>query len=354
MGKKGGIKVHIVDDSALLRQALTEILGSDPDINVIGASSDPVFAENHFNREWPDVIILDVEMPRKDGITFLQEIMARRPTPVIIFTAHGKIAMQAMAAGAVEVLSKPSLELKKFLYDSVTMLTDAVKSAAQAKVARIPERKTADIKIRPKLTADSVLSPWDGRTVARTKDRVVAIGASTGGTQAIEYVLTALPKESPGIVIVQHMPEKFTQAFAERLNDICEIEVKEAAHGDLVRSGQALIAPGNRHLLLNRRGDEYYVTVNDGPLVSRHRPSVDVLFRSAAKNAGANTLGIIMTGMGDDGAAGMLEMRTAGAKTIAQDEKSCVVFGMPKEAIKRGGAEQVLSLEKIPDAIMKV
>mgnify|MGYP005852466385 FL=1 len=354
MGKKGGIKVHIVDDSALLRQALTEILGSDPDIDVIGASSDPVFAENHFNREWPDVIILDVEMPRKDGITFLQEIMARRPTPVIIFTAHGKIAMQAMAAGAVEVLSKPSLELKKFLYDSVTMLTDAVKSAAQAKVARIPARKTAEVKIRPKLTADSILSPWDGRAVARTKDRVVAIGASTGGTQAIEYVLTALPKESPGIVIVQHMPEKFTQAFAERLNDICEIEVKEAAHGDLVHSGQALIAPGNRHMLLNRRGDEYYVTVNDGPLVSRHRPSVDVLFRSAAKNAGANTLGIIMTGMGDDGAAGMLEMRNSGAKTIAQDEKSCVVFGMPKEAIKRGGAEQVLPLEKIPDVIMKV
>lgn len=354
MGKKGGIKVHIVDDSALLRQALTEILGSDPDIDVIGASSDPVFAENHFNREWPDVIILDVEMPRKDGITFLQEIMARRPTPVIIFTAHGKIAMQAMAAGAVEVLSKPSLELKKFLYDSVTMLTDAVKSAAQAKVVRIPARKTAEVKIRPKLTADSILSPWDGRAVARTKDRVVAIGASTGGTQAIEYVLTALPKESPGIVIVQHMPEKFTQAFAERLNDICEIEVKEAAHGDLVHSGQALIAPGNRHMLLNRRGDEYYVTVNDGPLVSRHRPSVDVLFRSAAKNAGANTLGIIMTGMGDDGAAGMLEMRNSGAKTIAQDEKSCVVFGMPKEAIKRGGAEQVLPLEKIPDVIMKV
>ena len=354
MGKKGGIKVHIVDDSALLRQALTEILCSDPDINVIGASSDPLFAENHFNREWPDVIILDVEMPRKDGITFLQEIMARRPTPVIIFTAHGKIAMQAMAAGAVEVLSKPSLELKKFLYDSVAMLVDAVKSAAQAKVVRMPESRFSDIKIRPKLTADSVLGPWDGRAVARTKDRVVAIGASTGGTQAIEYVLTALPKESPGVVIVQHMPEKFTQAFAERLNDICEIEVKEASHGDPVRSGQALIAPGNRHLLLNRRGDEYYVTVNDGPLVRRHRPSVDVLFRSAAKNAGANTLGIIMTGMGDDGAAGMLEMRNAGAKTVAQDEKSCVVFGMPKEAIKRGGAERVLPLEKIPDVIMKV
>lgn len=353
MGKKGGIRVHIVDDSALLRQALTEILSSDPDINVIGASSDPLFAENHFNREWPDVIILDVEMPRKDGITFLQEIMARRPTPVIIFTAHGKIAMQAMAAGAVEVLSKPSLELKKFLYDSVTMLTDAVKSAAQAKVVKIPARPAADIAIKPKLTADSVLTPWDGRTVTRTKDRVVAIGASTGGTQAIEYVLTALPKQSPAIVIVQHMPEKFTQAFAERLDDICEIEVKEATHGDPVRSGQALIAPGNRHLLLNRRGDEYYVTINDGPLVSRHRPSVDVLFRSAAKNAGANTLGIIMTGMGDDGAAGMLEMRNAGAHTIAQDEKSCVVFGMPKEAIKRGGVDETLPLEKMPHVIMK-
>jgi two-component system chemotaxis response regulator CheB len=353
MGKKGGIRVHIVDDSALLRQALTEILSSDPDINVIGASSDPLFAENHFNREWPDVIILDVEMPRKDGITFLQEIMARRPTPVIIFTAHGKIAMQAMAAGAVEVLSKPSLELKKFLYDSVTMLTDAVKSAAQAKVVKIPARPAADIAIKPKLTADSVLTPWDGRTVTRTKDRVVAIGASTGGTQAIEYVLTALPKQSPAIVIVQHMPEKFTQAFAERLDDICEIEVKEATHGDPVRSGQALIAPGNRHLLLNRRGDEYYVTINDGPLVSRHRPSVDVLFRSAAKNAGANTLGIIMTGMGDDGAAGMLEMHNAGAHTIAQDEKSCVVFGMPKEAIKRGGVDETLPLEKMPHVIMK-
>ncbi|HSV97011.1 MAG TPA: chemotaxis response regulator protein-glutamate methylesterase [Spirochaetota bacterium] len=353
MGKKGGIRVHIVDDSALLRQALTEILSSDPEINVIGASSDPVFAENHFNREWPDVIILDVEMPRKDGITFLQEIMARRPTPVIIFTAHGKTAMQAMAAGAVDVLSKPSLELKKFLYDSVTMLTDAVKSAAQAKVAKMPVRPGADIKIKPKLTADSVLTPWDGRTISRTKDRVVAIGASTGGTQAIEYVLTALPKQSPGIVIVQHMPEGFTQAFSERLDEICAIEVKEAAHGDMVRLGQALIAPGGHHVLLNRRDDEYYVTVNDGPLVSRHRPSVDVLFRSAAKNAGANTLGIIMTGMGDDGAAGMLEMRNAGAHTIAQDEKSCVVFGMPKEAIKRGGAEQVLPLEKIPEAIMR-
>ena len=353
MGKKGGIKVHIVDDSALLRQALTEILGSDPDINVIGASSDPVFAENHFNREWPDVIILDVEMPRKDGITFLQEIMARRPTPVIIFTAHGKIAMQAMAAGAVEVLSKPSLELKKFLYDSVTMLTDAVKSAAQAKVVRIPERKTAEVKIRPKLTADSVLSPWDGRTVARTKDRVVAIGASTGGTQAIEYVLTALPKESPGIVIVQHMPEHFTAAFAKRLDGICRVSVKEAQNDDTVVRGRALIAPGNKHTLLKRSGARYYVEVKDGPLVSRHRPSVDVLFRSAARYAGKNAVGVIMTGMGDDGAKGMLEMKDAGAYTVAQDEATCVVFGMPKEAIKVGAVKTVAPLGHIAGIVMR-
>jgi two-component system, chemotaxis family, protein-glutamate methylesterase/glutaminase len=353
MGKTEKIKVHIVDDSALLRQTLAEILGTDPEIQVIGASANPVFAENHFNREWPDVIILDYEMPLKDGITFLGEIMARKPTPVIMFTAHGKIAMQAFSAGAVEVLSKPGLELKKFLYDSETMLIDAVKSAAQADLKKVHVRNAPLVKVAPKLSADSVLKPWDGKHVDATNERVVVLGASTGGTQAIEEVLAAMPKDSPPFVIVQHMPEKFTAAFADRLNDVCAMEVKEAAHGDKVRRGLALIAPGNLHMLLNRRGDEYFVGVNSGPLVSRHRPSVDVLFRSAAKSAGKNSLGIILTGRGDDGAAGMLEMHSAGARTAAQDERSCVVFGMPKEAIRRGGVDDVIPLDQMSSMILK-
>jgi two-component system, chemotaxis family, protein-glutamate methylesterase/glutaminase len=353
MGKTDAIKVHIVDDSALLRQTLSDILNADPEIRVIGASANPVFAENHFNREWPDVIILDYEMPQKDGLTFLAEIMARRPTPVIMFTAHGKVAMQAFASGAVEVLSKPGLELKKFLFDSETMLIDAVKSAAQADLKKVLAKNAQAVKVAPKLSADSVLRPWDGKRVDATAERVVVLGASTGGTQAIEEVLSAMPKESPPFVIVQHMPEKFTTAFADRLNDVCALEVREAAHGDKVRRGLALIAPGNLHMLLNRRGDEYFVGVNGGPLVSRHRPSVDVLFRSAAKSAGGNALGVILTGMGDDGAAGMLEMHGAGARTVAQDERSCVVFGMPKEAIRRGGVDEVLPLDQVAGMILK-
>ncbi|TAL35023.1 MAG: chemotaxis response regulator protein-glutamate methylesterase [Spirochaetes bacterium] len=353
MGKTDTIKVHIVDDSALLRQTLSDILNADPGIQVIGASANPVFAENHFNREWPDVIILDYEMPQKDGLTFLAEIMARRPTPVIMFTTHGKVAMQAFAAGAVEVLSKPGLELKKFLFDSETMLIDTVKSAAQADLKKVLSRSVQAVKVAPKLSADSVLRPWDGKQVDATADRVVVLGASTGGTQAIEEVLSAMPKDSPPFVIVQHMPEKFTTAFADRLNDVCSMEVKEASHGDKVHRGLALIAPGNLHMLLNRRGDEYFVGVNGGPLVSRHRPSVDVLFRSAAKSAGRNALGIILTGMGDDGAAGMLEMHGAGARTVAQDERSCVVFGMPKEAIRRGGVDEVLPLDQVAGMILK-
>jgi len=353
------IKVMVVDDSAVVRQVVAALLGAAPGIQVIAAVADPLLAIERLKQQWPDVIVLDVEMPRMDGITFLRKIMAERPTPVVIcstLTEKGaKTTMEALAAGAVAIVTKPKLGLKQFLTESGDELVATVRAAARANVRRLAPSRTD----RPALvatgknTADVILAAGAPRAMSQTTERVVALGTSTGGTQALEEVLTALPRVCPGIVIVQHMPEKFTAAFAARLDGLCEITVKEAQHNDRVVPGRALIAPGGRHMLLKRSGAQYFVEVVDGPLVNRHRPSVDVLFRSVAKSAGVNSLGIIMTGMGDDGAAGLLEMRTAGARTIAQDEESCVVFGMPKEAIKRGGVERTLPLGAMAQEILK-
>ncbi|XAH24776.1 chemotaxis response regulator protein-glutamate methylesterase [Xylophilus sp. GW821-FHT01B05] len=338
------IKVMVVDDSAVVRQVLVGLLNAAPGIEVTHAVADPLLAIERLKLQWPDVILLDVEMPRMDGITFLRKLMQERPTPVVIcstLTEKGaKTTLEAMAAGAVAVVAKPRLGLKQFLQDAADELIATVRAAARARVGRPTPLPTP----AAKYTADVILPPGAAQSMAQTTERVVAMGTSTGGTQALEAVLTALPRVAPGIVIVQHMPEKFTAAFASRLDGLCRIAVKEAEHKDRVMPGRALIAPGGRHMVLKRSGAQYFVEVLDGPLVNRHRPSVDVLFRSVARCAGANALGIIMTGMGDDGAAGLLEMRHAGARTIAQDEDSCVVFGMPKEAIRRGAVERTLPL----------
>jgi len=344
------IKVMVVDDSAVVRQVLTGLLEADPAIEVLSAVADPLLAMTRMKTQWPDVIVADIEMPRMDGLTFLRKIMSERPTPVIICSTLAekgtKTSMEALAAGAVAVITKPKLGVKQFLNDSCDDLLSAVKTASHANVKHLA--------VREKNSADAILPPLENHVaMIQTTERVVAIGTSTGGTQALEVVLKALPRVCPGIVIVQHMPEKFTAEFAARLDNICSISVKEAQNNDRVVPGLALIAPGGKHLLLRRRGAQYFAEVVDGPLVNRHRPSVDVLFRSVAKSAGANALGIIMTGMGDDGAAGLLEMRNAGARTIAQDEESCVVYGMPKEAVLRGAVEKTVPLNAIAREIQQ-
>jgi two-component system, chemotaxis family, protein-glutamate methylesterase/glutaminase len=348
------VKVMIVDDSAVVRQVLTATLAADPGIEVIGAAADPLFAMERMNREWPDVLVLDVEMPRMDGITFLRKIMAERPTPVVVcstLTEKGaETTLQALAAGAVSIVTKPKLGLRRYLLDASDDVTSAVKTAARANLRCLPGTAPSASVPAPKLSADAILAAAPDAMV-QTTDTVVAIGTSTGGTQALETVLTALPCVCPGIVIVQHMPEKFTAAFADRLDGLCRIGVKEAKNGDRVLPGLALIAPGGRHMLLRRNGAQYHVEIVDGPPVSRHRPSVDVLFRSAAKFAGRNALGIIMTGMGDDGARGLKEMRDAGARTVAQDEHSCVVYGMPKEAVRLGAVDSILPLQALAGVI---
>lgn len=348
------INVMLVDDSAVVRQVLQAVLDRDPDIHVMGAAADPLFAMNRMAGQWPDVIVLDIEMPRMDGITFLKKIMAEHPTPVVIcstLTEKGaETTMQALAAGAVSIVTKPKMGLKSFLQDAAGDIIQAVKAAARANVANL--RTTRSAAVAPKLSADAVLRP-SGQALSKTTEHIVAIGTSTGGTQALEVVLSALPSTAPGIVIVQHMPEKFTASFAQRLDSLCAIRVKEASNNDRVLPGTALIAPGGRHMLLKRNGAQYHVEVVDGPLVNRHKPSVDVLFRSVAKFAGKNAVGFIMTGMGDDGARGLKEMRDAGAPTVAQDESSCVVFGMPKEAIALGAAGRILPLNNIPAEIMR-
>lgn len=349
------IRVMIVDDSAVVRKVLAEKMAKSSEIEVIASASDPIFAMDKMMKDWPDVVILDVEMPRMDGITFLKKIMAQRPTPVIIcstLTEKGaETTIQALAAGAVSIVTKPKAGLKDFLEDDANDIINVIKVAAKANLKRIVHTEPI-AKVAPKLTADAVLAAPSNRAMAQTTESIIAIGTSTGGTQALEAVLTSLPRVSPGMVIVQHMPENFTAAFAKRLNDLCEIEVKEAAHGDRVIPGRALIAPGGKHMLLKRSGAQYHVDVIDGPLVSRHRPSVNVLFRSVAQQAGKNALGIIMTGMGDDGAQGLKEMLEAGAETLGQDERSCVVYGMPKEAHKLGATQKEVPLSKIPFEIM--
>ncbi|AFL72389.1 protein-glutamate methylesterase/protein-glutamine glutaminase [Thiocystis violascens] len=355
------VKVFIVDDSAVVRQVLTEQLNAIGGIQVIGSARDPIFAQKMLEKEWPDVIVLDIEMPRMDGITFLRQLMKERPTPVIIcstLTERGaEVTMQAMNAGAVDIIAKPKIGLRQFLEESKTLLGDAIKGASHARMDKLGSaRRLAPAgasAAAPKLTAEAVVAERGFKPLAETTDRVVAIGTSTGGTQALEYVLTRLPRTAPGIVVVQHMPGQFTAAFAARLNGLCGIEVREARNGDRVIAGLALIAPGTDHLLLRRSGAQYRVEVKNGPLVSRHRPSVDVLFRSTAQSAGPNAVGIIMTGMGDDGARGMLEMHEAGAFTVAQDELTCIVYGMPKEAVKLGGVDAVVGLPRIPEMIVQ-
>lgn len=350
----GTIKVAIVDDSAVVRQVLTEQLNSIPGMRVILAAHDPILAQRRLAEEWPDVIVLDIEMPRMDGITFLKKIMREHPTPVVICsTLTGKgaeVTLQAMSAGAVDIITKPKVGLRGFLQEHKTLLGDAVKAAAKARLGRLASAAPV---ATPKLNADAVLPESRGRVLAETTDRVIALGTSTGGTQALERVLTRLPRTAPGVVVVQHMPGAFTAAFANRLNSLCEVRVKEAESQDRVLPGQVLIAPGAFHMLLRRSGAQYRVEIKEGPLVSRHRPSVDVLFRSVAQVAGPNAVGIIMTGMGDDGARGLLEMHQAGALTIAQDEASCVVYGMPKEAVKRGAVDASLPLDDLPAVITR-
>ena len=354
------IRVLIVDDSATVRQTLAAVLESDPQIEVIGVASDPYVAARRIQDEVPDVITLDVEMPRMDGITFLRKIMSQHPIPVVMCSslteAGSETLLQALEAGAVDVILKPKMGVAEHLAESRIRICDAVKAAAGASIRG--RRNAAPVAMAQretegKLTADAMLPPPTGRAMARTTESIVCIGASTGGTESLREVLVAMPVAAPGIIIVQHMPEKFTASFARRLDGLCEVDVKEAQDGDAVLRGRVLIAPGNLHTMIERSGANYYVSVKAGPLVSRHRPSVDVLFRSAARSAGANAVGVIMTGMGDDGARGLEEMKQAGARTIAQDEASSVVFGMPKEAIARGCVDRIAPLSQITAEILR-
>lgn len=352
---KSKVRVLIVDDSAVVRQILTQILSSDPQIEVMGTASDPFIAAHKLRNEVPDVITLDVEMPRMDGITFLQKIMSQHPIPVVMcssLTEEGsETAFRAMEYGAVDIIAKPRVGTKQFLEESHVLFCDTIRAAAQVHVRHLsPKEKPPP----QKLTADAMLGKASSHAMVRTTERVVVVGASTGGTEALRQFLVALPSNAPGIVIVQHMPEHFTSTFAKRLDSLCEISVKEAEKNDTVLRGRALIAPGSHHILLKRSGARYYVDVKDGPLVSRHRPSVDVLFRSASRYAGKNVIGVIMTGMGDDGAKGIVEMKEAGAITIAQDEASSVVFGMPKAAIEAGGIDHVLALDLIAEKVLRL
>jgi two-component system chemotaxis response regulator CheB len=352
------VKVMVVDDSALVRQTLIGVLESDPNIEVVASAADPFAAVEKLKKVVPDVITLDVEMPKMDGLTFLKKIMTQHPIPVVIISTLAEkdsdTALQAYEFGAIDVIEKPKVNTRDEIERSQMELCEKIKQAAGARVKK-KEITSIDTKgyVPPKLSADAVLEKSTVRSMVRTTETVIAVGASTGGTEALKTFLSGFPADCPGMVIVQHMPEQFTKQFAKRLDDLCKVTVKEAENGDKVLRGQALLAPGGKHLMLKRSGAVYYVEVIDGPLVNRHRPSVDVLFRSAARYAGKNALGVILTGMGDDGAKGMLEMKEAGAYTIAQDEASCVVFGMPKEAIKLNGVEKVLPLAEISKHTLK-
>ncbi len=352
---KPKIKVMLVDDSSLVRQTLSELLSGIEDIEVIAVAQDPFIAAEKLRKTVPDVIILDVEMPRMDGITFLKKIMSQHPIPVIIcssLVADGSdTIMSALEAGAVEIIKKPAVGTQRFLVESQVLITDAIRAASKVK----PKPKYQSKPVRQKLTADAMLAKGGGnKAMAETTDKVIVVGSSTGGTEAVSEILHNMPVDCPGIVVVQHMPEGFTKSFANRLNATCAIHVKEAKDGDNVINGQALIAPGGLHTLLKRSGARYFVQIKDGPLVSRHRPSVDVLFRSAARYAGKNALAVILTGMGDDGANGMRELHDTGARTIAQDEATSVVYGMPREAVERGGVDKQLPLDKIAGALMRL
>ncbi len=336
------VRVLIVDDSATVRQVLRRELEGNQNIEVVGAAPDPYVARDMIVQLHPDVLTLDIEMPRMDGITFLRKLMQHFPLPVIILSSltprGGEVALEAMEAGAVEVLCKPSSAYS--IGDLSVQLVDKILAAARVRVGKRVTTPGPDHSTTRRLS------------MTRTTHKVIAIGSSTGGTEALQRVLMPLPANAPAIVITQHMPEHFTRSFANRLNELCAIEVKEAEDGDSIRVGRALIAPGNKHLLVRRSGALYVAQVKDGPLVTRHRPSVDVLFKSAARFAGANAIGVILTGMGRDGTEGMVEMHNQGSKTIAQDEASCVVFGMPKEAIAAGAVDYVLPLDSIPERML--
>jgi len=354
------INVIIIDDSAVVRQVISHILNDSTEINVYAVANDPIFAYTKMEKQWPDVIILDIEMPRMDGITFLKKVMAERPTPVIICSSlaekGAELSLKALAAGAFDIITKPQMGVKGFLEEVAKDIKNVVKAAAKTKVYK----KASEANIKESIQQekkteqqDVVNNDTDLAAIALTTDRVVAIGSSTGGTIALEKILTKLPRTSPGIVVVQHMPEKFTKAFADRLNSLCELDIFEASSGDRVIPGRVLIAPGGKHLQVKRSGGQYIVIVSEGPAVNRHCPSVDVLFKSLARSAKQNSTGIILTGMGNDGAQGLLAMKQSGSKTIAQNESSSVVFGMPKEAIKLGAADRVVDLSDIASLVIQ-
>lgn len=345
MGKN--IRVLIVDDSAVVRKVFSDELSREYGIEVVGTAPDPYIARDKIVKIKPDVITLDIEMPRMDGLTFLKKLMKHYPLPVIIVSSltrnGGKLAMEALSSGALEVISKPSAAYS--VGDMSVQLADKIRAVAKINVKN---------RVQSDKRSDTIKPATPIQALSATTNKIIAIGASTGGTEAIKTVLTNMPLNSPGIIAVQHMPAKFTTSFAERLNELSQINVKEAKDGDSVVNGQALIAPGNFHILLRRSGSRYYVQVKTGPLVHHQRPAADVLFKSVAKYAGRNALGIILTGMGADGALGLLQMKEAGAGTIAQDEKSCIVFGMPKEAIKLDAVEKIVNLRKIAQTSLEM
>ena len=347
------IKVLVIDDSALIRSLLTEIVNKQPDMKVVGTAPDPFVARERIKALNPDVLTLDVEMPKMDGLAFLEKLMRLRPMPVVMVSSltekSSSITLHALELGAFDYVTKPKLDIRNGLQEYAEELTEKIRGAAKARLQKSVARSASQIVSHQKNSADVVLAA-EHRSFATT-EKVIVVGASTGGTEALKAFLMDLPADSPGILITQHMPEAFTKAFAKRLDGLCRIAVKEAEHGERVLPGHAYVAPGNQHLLLKRSGANYMTELSDGPPVSRHRPSVDVLFRSAANCAGKNAIGIIMTGMGDDGATGMAEMHQTGAFTLAQDEQSCVVFGMPKEAIARGGVDEIVPLEDISKAL---
>ncbi|HHA19156.1 MAG TPA: chemotaxis response regulator protein-glutamate methylesterase [Methylophaga sp.] len=356
------IKVLVVDDSALVRKLLSQILNADPDIEVVGTAIDPYQAREKIKQLKPDVLTLDVEMPRMDGVTFLRNLMRLHPMAVVMvstLTEHGaQVTLEALELGAVDFVAKPKLDLSNTLSNYADEIIEKVKTAAVVNIhALAPERKAVLADVPEKLTADAVLTKRTPSAIPshlKTTEKIIAIGSSTGGTEAIKDVLRELPANCPGIVIVQHIPASFSRPFAERVNGLCAIEVSEAEDGQQILPGHAYIAPGDKHLIVERSGARFYCKLNDGPPVSRHKPSVDVLFRSVAQNVGANAIGLMLTGMGDDGAKGMLEMKEAGAFNFVQDEKSSVVWGMPGQAVKIGAADLQMPLTKIAGKLLSL